>query len=160
MLFPLPKPRLLSLDLLREPLPQLLLLLLELRVIQLLHLWLAELPRLHLLLPVVLVVGVLRCADEVQHVRPDEERAELAEITVILVLNYQCVLLGQYRFQPSQEEKSNGPSATPQRYSRPLTTLPSCVRTSSVDPMMENGMASRRIRPWSAVASSSASIGG
>jgi hypothetical protein len=90
MLFPLPKPCLLSLNLLREPLPQLLLLFLELRVVQFLHLRFTELPRLHLLLPIVLVVGVLRGADEIQHVRPDEERAELAEITVVLVLNYYC----------------------------------------------------------------------
>lgn len=56
MLLPLPKARFLSLDLLREPLSQCFLLLLELRVIQLLHLRFAKLARLHLRLTVVLVV--------------------------------------------------------------------------------------------------------
>lgn len=88
MLLPLPEPRLLRLHLLRKLLPQRLLLLLELRVIQLLHLRLSELPRLHLLLPVVLVVQLLRRRDQVQHVRPDQQRPQLLEVAVVLVLDF------------------------------------------------------------------------
>ena len=87
MLLPLPKPRLLRLDLLREALTQRLFLLLELGVIKLLHLRLAELARLHLLLAVVLVVQLLRRADQIEHVRADEERAQFAEVAVVFVLD-------------------------------------------------------------------------
>jgi len=87
MLFPLPKPRLLRLDLLCKPLPQLLFLFLELRVVQLLHLRLTELARLHLLLPVILVVRVLTRRDKVQHVCPDQQRPQLLEVAMILVLD-------------------------------------------------------------------------
>ena len=73
MLLPLPEPRLLGLDLLREALAKRLLFLLELGVVELLHLRLAELARLHLLLPVVLVVQLLSRGDQVEHVRPDQE---------------------------------------------------------------------------------------
>lgn len=59
VLLPLPEPRLLRLDLLGELLPQLLLLLLEFGVVQLLDLGLAEFARLHLCLPVVLVMKLL-----------------------------------------------------------------------------------------------------
>lgn len=52
------------------------------------------------------------------------------------------------------------PSATPQRYSLPLTTLPSGVVTSSVLPMMENGITDCIDRACSAADSSSVSIGG
>lgn len=72
MLLPLPKSRLLRLHLLREPLPQLLLLLLELGIVQLLHLGLTKLACFHLLLPVILIVRVLACRDQVQHVSPDQ----------------------------------------------------------------------------------------
>lgn len=71
MLLPLSKSRLLRLHLFREPFSQLFLLLFELGVIQLLHLGLAELACLHLLLPVVLIVRVLTCRYQVQHMRPD-----------------------------------------------------------------------------------------
>lgn len=54
----------------------------------------------------------------------------------------------------------NRPSATPQRYSRPFTVRPSEVWTSSVEPMIENGIASVRDRACSAAASSSGSMGG
>ena len=87
VLLPLPEARLLGLDLLREPFPERLLLLLELGVLELARLLLAELARLHLRLAVVLVVEVLRRRDEVQHVRADEERAQLAEVAVVLVLD-------------------------------------------------------------------------
>lgn len=56
MLLPLPETSLLGLDLLGESLPQRLLLLLELGVVELLDLGLAVLPSLHLLLTVVLVM--------------------------------------------------------------------------------------------------------
>ena len=87
MLLPLAETGLLGLDLLREALAQRLFLLLELRVIELLNLALAKLARLHLLLAVVLVVELLRGRDEIEHVRANEQRAQLAEIAVILVLN-------------------------------------------------------------------------
>ena len=88
MLLPLPEARLLRLDLLREPLPERLLLLLELGVLELARLLLAGLAHLHLRMTVVLVVQLFRRRDEVQHVRADEERAQFAEVTVVLVLNY------------------------------------------------------------------------
>ena len=87
MLFPLPEPGLLGLDLLREFLPECLLLLLEFGVVELLDLGLAKLASLHLLLPVVLVVELLRGRDEVEHVSADQERAQLPEVTVVLVLD-------------------------------------------------------------------------
>ena len=87
MLLPLPEPRLLGLDLLREPLAESLLFLLELRVLELARLLLPELAHLHLRLPVVLVVQLLGRRDQVQHVRADQERTQLAEVAVVLVLN-------------------------------------------------------------------------
>jgi hypothetical protein len=59
MLLPLSEAGFLRLDLLREALAQLLLLVLELGVVALLDLGLAELARLHLLLAIVLVVRLL-----------------------------------------------------------------------------------------------------
>jgi hypothetical protein len=47
-----------------------------------------KLPRLHLLLPVVLVVLVLARVDQVEHVGAEEERAKLLEVAVVLVLDY------------------------------------------------------------------------
>jgi len=73
MLLPLAETALLRLDLLGEALAQLLLLVLEFGVVALLDLGLAELARLHLLLPVVLVVRLLRRRDEVEHVRANEQ---------------------------------------------------------------------------------------
>lgn len=72
MLFPLPEARLLSLDLLGETLPELFFFLLELGVVQLLDLGLAELAGLHLLLAVVLVVEIFRGGNEVQHVSANQ----------------------------------------------------------------------------------------
>ena len=88
MLLPLPEAGLLRLDLLGEALAERLLLLLELGVLELARFLLPKLAHLHLRLPVVLVVHVLRRRDEVEHVRPDEQRAQLAEVTVVLVLDY------------------------------------------------------------------------
>ena len=87
MLFPLSETGFLGLDLFGETFAELLLFLLELGVVHLLDLWLPKLPRLHLLLSVILVVKLFGRRDQVQHVRPDEERAQLAEIAVVLVLN-------------------------------------------------------------------------
>ena len=88
MLLPLAEARLLGLDLLREALAQRLFLLLELGVIELLNLALAKLARLHLLLAVVLVVDLLSRRDEVQHERADQQRAQLLEVAVRLVLDF------------------------------------------------------------------------
>ena len=87
MLLPLSEPGLLCLDLLRETLAKSLFLFLELGVVELLDLGLAILPGLHLLLTVVLIVELFGSGDQVQHVRPDEQRAELLEVAVILILN-------------------------------------------------------------------------
>ena len=91
MLFPLPEASLFSLDLLGKPPAELFLLLLELGVIKLLHLPFAILARLHLLLAVILVVTLLSSRDKVEHEGADEQRAQLAEVTVILVLHYTSV---------------------------------------------------------------------
>ena len=88
VLLPLPEAGLLGLDLLGEALAERLFLLLELGVLELARLALAELANLHLRLAVVLVVELLCCRDEVEHVRPDQQRAQLAEVTVVLVLDY------------------------------------------------------------------------
>jgi len=87
VLFPLPEASLLGLDLLGEPPAELFLLLLELGVVELLHLALAVFACLHLLLAVVLVVALLSSRDEVEHKCADEQRAQLAEVAVILVLH-------------------------------------------------------------------------
>lgn len=87
MLLPLPEAGFLGLDLLCEALPELLFLLLELRVLELAGLGLARLARLHLSLAVVLIVRFFRSRDEIQHVRADEQRTQLAEVTVVLVLD-------------------------------------------------------------------------
>ena len=88
MLLPLPEPGLFGLDLLSEALAQRLLLLFEFRVLELAGLLLAKLAYLHLSLPVVLVMHFLRRRDKVEHVRADEEGAKLAEVAVLLVLNW------------------------------------------------------------------------
>ena len=87
MLLPLPKPRLLRFNLLRELLPQRFFLLLEFRVIPVPRLGLAEFARLHLLLAVMLVVEFFGGGDEVEHVRADEEGAELFMVAVVLILD-------------------------------------------------------------------------
>ena len=156
VLFPLPEASLLRLDLLGEPPAELLLLLLELGVVELLHLALAILARLHLLLAVILVVTLLSSRDKVEHECADEQRAQLAEVTVILVLHCTSVNITCGK----QNIGKYTPSATPHRYSRPFTTRPSRVWTSSVEPIIEKGMASARMRACSALASSSASTGG
>jgi hypothetical protein len=88
LLLPLPEPLLLDLDLLGEALTKRLLLLLELGVVELPRAGLAKLPRLHLLRAVGLVVVLLGGVDQVEHVGPDEDGAELLEVAVVLVLDF------------------------------------------------------------------------
>lgn len=88
MLFPLSESSLLGLDLLSEPLPQLLLFLLELGVLQLLDLGFAEFTGLHLLLTVTLVVCLFGSRNQVQHESAYQERAQFAEVAVLVVFNY------------------------------------------------------------------------
>lgn len=87
MLLPLPEPRLLHLDLLGKPLAKELLLLFELGVVKLLNLGLTKLAGFHLRLSVRLVVSVLGRGNEVKHVGANKERAELAEVAVVLVVD-------------------------------------------------------------------------
>lgn len=87
LLLPLPEALLFDLDLLGEALPQSLLLLLELGVVELPGACLAELARLHLLGAVRLVVQLLGGVDEVEHVGSDQDGAELLEVAVVLILD-------------------------------------------------------------------------
>jgi len=68
VLFPLPEPGLLALDLLGKAFTKGFLLFLEFGIIRLPHSRFAELPGLHLLLTVVLIVDVFGCGDQVKHV--------------------------------------------------------------------------------------------
>ncbi len=87
MLLPLSEACLLGLDLLREPPAELFLFLLELRVVELLHLALTVLARLHLLLAIVLVMTLLRSRDKVEHEGTNEKGAQLAEVAMVLVFH-------------------------------------------------------------------------
>jgi len=87
MLLPLPEASFLRFDLLGESPAKLLLFLLELGVVELLHLALAILAGLHLLLAVVFVVALLSSRNEVEHECADEQRTQLAEVAVVLVLH-------------------------------------------------------------------------
>lgn len=77
----------LNLDLLCEALPQGLLFLLELGVVEFARPGLSEFARLHLLSSVSLVVVLLGCVDQVEHVGADEDSAKLLEIAVVFILN-------------------------------------------------------------------------
>ena len=88
LLLPLSESLLLDLDLLGEALAQRLFLLLELGVVELPRAGLAKLPRLHLLRAVGLVVVLLGGVNQVEHVGPDENSAELLEVAVFLVLDF------------------------------------------------------------------------
>jgi hypothetical protein len=140
MLLPLPEAGFLGLDLLGEALSEGFFLFLELGVVRLLDTGLAKLASLHLLQAIVLVVVFLSGVDQIQHVGTDQQRSQLAEVAVVLIFNCTIFSLGV-----SEIDKTL-PSATPQRYSRPFTVLPSLVTTSSVEPMMEYGMASASAR--------------
>lgn len=87
LLLPLTETLLLDLDLLGETLSESLLLFLELGVVELSGTSLAELAGLHLLSAVSLVVQLLGGVNKVEHVCSDQDRAELLEIAVVLILN-------------------------------------------------------------------------
>lgn len=87
LLLPLAETLLLDLDLLGEALAQVLLLFLELGVVELAGTSLAELASLHLLGAISLVVLLLGGVDEVEHVGTDQDRTELLEVAVVLVLH-------------------------------------------------------------------------
>jgi len=88
LLLPLSESVLLNLDLLREPLSEILFLFLELGVVELSGSGLAELARLHLLGTVGFVVCFFGGVDEVEHVGSDENGTELLKIAVVLVLDF------------------------------------------------------------------------
>lgn len=88
LLLPLSESLFLDLDLLGESLPQRFFLFLELGVVQLPRTSLAEFPSLHLLRTVGLVVLFFGGVNEIQHVGTDQDRTELLEIAVILVLDF------------------------------------------------------------------------
>ena len=87
LLLPLSETVLLNLDLLSEPLSEVLLLFFELGVIELSWSRLAELAGLHLLSAVGFVVRFFGGVDEIQHVSSDENGAEFLEVAVVLVLD-------------------------------------------------------------------------
>lgn len=87
LLLPLSESLLFDLDLFGETLAQSLLLLLELGVVQLAGTSLAKLASLHLLSTVSLVMQLLGGVDEVEHVGSDQDRSELLEVAVVLVLD-------------------------------------------------------------------------
>lgn len=87
LLLPLPEPCLLLLDLFREPLAQVLLLLLELGIVELSRTSLAELAGFHLGCAICLIVLLLGGVDEIEHVGANEDASEFLEITMLLVLN-------------------------------------------------------------------------
>lgn len=74
VLFPLPEPRFLRLDLLSEFLPESLLFLLEFGIVELLDLGLAEFACLHLLLTVVFVMNLLSSRDKIEHMGTNQKR--------------------------------------------------------------------------------------
>ena len=86
VLLPLSEAGLFGFDLFGEAFSKLLLFFLELGVVDLLDLGFSKLSGLHLLLTIVFVVEVFRGRDEVQHVGPNKQGAELAEVTVVFVL--------------------------------------------------------------------------
>lgn len=87
LLLPLSESLLLDLNLLGEALAESFFLLLILGVIQLAGTGLPELPGLHLLSAVRLIVKLLGGVDQVEHVRTDENRSQLLEVAVVLVLD-------------------------------------------------------------------------
>lgn len=88
LLLPLSESLFLDLDLLGKSLPESLFLFLELGVVELSWSRLSELPCLHLLRTVDLVVLLLGGVDKIQHVCPDKDRSDLFEVAVFLVLDF------------------------------------------------------------------------
>jgi len=87
LLLPLSETVLLNLNLLREPLSEVLFLFLKLGVIKLSWSRLTEFTGLHLLSAVGFVVRFFGGVDEIQHVSSDENGAEFLEVAVVLVLD-------------------------------------------------------------------------
>jgi hypothetical protein len=88
LLLPLSEPLFLDLDLLGESLSKCLLFLLEFRVVQLSWSCLAKFSSLHLLCSVCLVVSLFRSVDEIKHVCSDQDRSQVLEVAVVLVLDF------------------------------------------------------------------------
>lgn len=91
VLFPLPEPGLLGLDLLSEAFAESFLLFFKFGIIGFLYSRFAELPGLHLLLTVILVVDVFGCGDQVKHVRANQAGSQLSKIAVVLIFNWEKV---------------------------------------------------------------------
>ena len=81
---------------------------------------------------------------------PNKKGAKLFEIAMLLILDYNINYTGFQYLVPAQRLLTSAtlPSATPQRYSLPLTCLPSGVMTSWVEPMIEKGMAAYGITKY------------
>ena len=88
LLLPLSEPLFFNLDLLGESLSKVLLLLLELGVVQFARSGFAELPGLHLLRTIRLVMSLFSGVNQIQHVRSNENRSKLLEVAVIFILNF------------------------------------------------------------------------
>jgi hypothetical protein len=88
LLLPLSESLFFNLDLLGETLAEVLFFLLELGVVQLAWSSFSEFPCLHLLGTVRLIVRLLGGVDEVKHVGTDEDRSELLEVAVVLILDF------------------------------------------------------------------------
>ena len=87
VLLPLTEAAFLELDLVRKLAAERLFFLLEAWVFKPLDAWLAVLARLHLCLAVVFVVEVLGVGNQVEHVRSDQEGAQLFKVAVVLVFD-------------------------------------------------------------------------
>jgi len=87
-LFPGTESLLFHLDLLGKSLAEGLFFLLELGVVKLPWSCLAKLASLHLLSTVGLIVCLLGCVNEVEHMCSDQDRSELLEVAVVLILDF------------------------------------------------------------------------
>lgn len=87
VLFPLPEPRFLQLDLLGELLAQVFFLFFVFWIVELAHFGLAVLACFHLSLAVRLVVLLFGGVDEIEHMCADQKRAELLEVAMLLVFD-------------------------------------------------------------------------
>jgi len=92
VLLPLPEPAFLQFDLFGKPLPEHLLFLLELWIVDLLDFWFSEFTGFHLSKSVRLVVRLFSRGDQVKHVGSDKEGSKFLEITMVFVLD--CLSAG------------------------------------------------------------------
>lgn len=150
MLLPLSESGFFQLDLLCESLSQHFLFFSVLWVVQLSDLGLSEFTSLHLRQSIRFIVVLLGAGDEVKHEGSDQKSSKSLKVAMLFVLDWASASIMPV----------HSPSATPHRYSRPLTTRPSAVVTSSTLPMTEKGMTAVMERAFSAAVSSSASTGG